>query len=215
MEEEVGRETRNIEFKAAYTTLRERGNGLFDLVGKYVCGFLNSTEGGTLYFGVDDSGKVRGSLCSRGEEDKVRQIIDQSIRTIEPSVFPTSYRVHFCPVMEETGYLSDNLQVLEIEVYPTKSQGRLYDFKGHIYMRRDGSLQGPLKGREVQEWIRTYMETVTAAEHAGEPVGKQLHVLNMLLAAEQDKNKVLMQQVAAEREKNEALTKQLERLSQY
>lgn len=52
------------------------------------------------------AGKVRGSLCSRGEEDKVRQIIDQSIRTIEPSVFPTSYRVHFCPVMEETGYLS-------------------------------------------------------------------------------------------------------------
>lgn len=52
-------------------------------------------------------------------------------------------------------YVTDNLQVLEIEVYPTKSQGRLYDFKGHIYMRRDGSLQGPLKGREVQEWIRT------------------------------------------------------------
>lgn len=64
-------------------------------------------------------------------------------------------------------------------------------------------------------WCVQYMETVTAAEHAGEPVAKQLHVLNMRLAAEQDKNKVLMQQVAAEREKNEALTKQLERLSQY
>ena len=35
-----------------------------------------------------------------------------------------------------------------------KRQKHLYDFRGNAFLRRDGSLQGPLKARQVQEWTR-------------------------------------------------------------
>ena len=52
----LGAETRNVEFKTGSgeyvkKTLREH-------VCKYVCGFLNSNEGGTLYVGVKDEGRL-------------------------------------------------------------------------------------------------------------------------------------------------------------
>ncbi|XP_076456879.1 uncharacterized protein LOC143291127 isoform X3 [Babylonia areolata] len=48
----IGRETRHSEFKQG-GRLKDRA-WLIDTVGKYVCGFLNSAEGGTLYIGVSD-----------------------------------------------------------------------------------------------------------------------------------------------------------------
>lgn len=51
----VGRETRHHEFKAGGMTYKDRG-WLQETVGKYICGFLNSGEGGTLYIGVNDAG---------------------------------------------------------------------------------------------------------------------------------------------------------------
>ena len=44
--------------------------------------------------------------------------------------------------------------MLEIEVKGVKRQKHLYDFRGNAFLRRDGSLQGPLKARQVQEWTR-------------------------------------------------------------
>lgn len=55
----LGNETRNMEFK--------RGGGQYmkkqlkDHVAKYVCCFLNAGEGGSLFIGVDDNGRL-GSL---------------------------------------------------------------------------------------------------------------------------------------------------------
>lgn len=51
----VGRESRHSEFKAGGMMQRERG-WLQETVGKYVCGFLNNGEGGTLFIGVNDKG---------------------------------------------------------------------------------------------------------------------------------------------------------------
>ena len=50
--------------------------------------------------------------------------------------------------------VSDMLCVLEVEVKEVKRLRHLYDFRGNAYVRRDGSLQGPLKARQVQEWTR-------------------------------------------------------------
>ena len=54
--ETVGRESRHSEFKQGGMAHKDR-TWLQDTVGKYVCGFLNSSEGGTLYIGVNDRGK--------------------------------------------------------------------------------------------------------------------------------------------------------------
>ena len=54
--ETVGRESRHSEFKQGGMAHKDR-TWLQETVGKYVCGFLNSSEGGTLYIGVNDRGK--------------------------------------------------------------------------------------------------------------------------------------------------------------
>jgi hypothetical protein len=46
----IGRQSRYVEFKA---NLHRKH--LQDKVGKYVCGFLNSGDGGTLYFGIEET----------------------------------------------------------------------------------------------------------------------------------------------------------------
>ena len=51
--------------------------------------------------------------------------------------------------------------VLEIEVKGVKHRKNLYDFRGNAFLRRDGSLQGPLKARQVQEWTRMVRLTIS------------------------------------------------------
>nr|KAG5688372.1 hypothetical protein BaRGS_010515 [Batillaria attramentaria] len=193
--EVVGRESRHSEFKAGGMTQKERG-WLQETVGKYVCGFLNSAEGGTLFVGVNDAGRVIGFPCSQALEDDYRLLIDEALKSIEPSIFPDRYRVRFVPVMEESGHLSDHLQVLEVQVHPTHSLKHLYDFRGHAYIRRDGSLQGPLKARHVQEWTRKQLER----EHYDSlQLRTELHEMTLQLDAERRKNKEMREKLEDQR----------------
>ncbi|XP_076456882.1 uncharacterized protein LOC143291127 isoform X4 [Babylonia areolata] len=152
----IGRETRHSEFKQG-GRLKDRA-WLIDTVGKYVCGFLNSAEGGTLYIGVSDKGVVTGISCPQSKEDDYRLLIDDALKGIDPPLFTHAYTVRFVPLMESSGHMSECLQVLEVEVKEIPSLDQLYVFRGNAYLRRDGSLQGPLKARQVQEWTRKRLE---------------------------------------------------------
>lgn len=52
-----------------------------------VIGFLNSKDGGNIYIGVDDNGKILG--LKNNIDLLQRQINDRIISNIEPSVFRT------------------------------------------------------------------------------------------------------------------------------
>lgn len=147
--EVIGRESRHMEFKEGASRPH-----LQDIVGKYVSGFLNSAEGGALYFGVNNEGEVKGIHCPRAKEDDFRLLIDGVIKKLNPPVFTDVYAIHFMPIMMNDGQLSGTLQVLMIEVKQTPNLLQLYDYNGDAYLRRDGSLQGPLKAVQVQEWIK-------------------------------------------------------------
>uniref|UniRef100_A0A8D0DKC3 Schlafen like 1 n=1 Tax=Salvator merianae TaxID=96440 RepID=A0A8D0DKC3_SALMN len=149
----IGSETRNVEFK--------RGSGeylsgtLKHHVRKYVCAFLNS-EGGSLFVGVEDNGLVRGVRCDHKDEDRVRLLIDSLLKGFKPQVFPTAYTLTFIPVIkaEDTGIF---LKVIRLSVHPSKQQGEplLYETdQGEVYLRREGSIQGPLTASAIQEWCR-------------------------------------------------------------
>ncbi len=56
---------------------------------KYLCAFLNS-GGGTLYFGVQDDGRVNGVELDRDGRDIVRLGADRACQFMEPSVLPRS-----------------------------------------------------------------------------------------------------------------------------
>uniref|UniRef100_A0A8C8VGY6 Schlafen like 1 n=1 Tax=Pelusios castaneus TaxID=367368 RepID=A0A8C8VGY6_9SAUR len=149
----MGSETRNVEFK--------RGGGeylsvtLKHHVRKYMCAFLNS-EGGSLFVGVEDSGFVHGVSCGHKEEDRVRLLVDSILKGFKPQVFPDAYTLTFIPVVkaEDTDIF---LKVIRLSVHLPRQQGErlLYETdQGEVYLRRDGSIQGPLSGSAIQEWCR-------------------------------------------------------------
>ncbi|CAC5418213.1 unnamed protein product [Mytilus coruscus] len=113
--ETLGNETRDKEFKAGGGDHYISKN-LKDHVSKYMCGFLNSSQRGTLYIGVKDNGTVVGIECDQHTEDNIRIKIDQTVKTIKPAIFPQNYRVDFIPIYHTGGTLKYNYKVLEITV---------------------------------------------------------------------------------------------------
>ncbi|XP_055512601.1 LOW QUALITY PROTEIN: schlafen-like protein 1 [Leucoraja erinacea] len=149
----MGSETRNVEFK--------RGGGeylnmtLKSHVRKYVCAFLNS-EGGSLFVGVNDDGTVCGVDCNHKDEDRVRLLIDSILKGFKPPLFPNSYSISFLPVIKDgdTGLF---LKVVRLSVHTPGKDGEILLYEtdqGEVYIRRDGSVQGPLSGSSIQEWCR-------------------------------------------------------------
>jgi len=181
--EVVGRETRHAEFKQGGHAHKDRA-WLQEMVGKYVCGFLNSGEGGVLYIGVNDKGEVLGISCHQGKEDNFRLLIDEALKSIEPPIFPDAYIIQFVPVMETSGRLSDSLRVLQVEVQGMPKLRSLYDFRGNAFLRRDGSLQGPLKARQVQELTRKLLER----ENSSSVLRSQLRVMQSELERERERS---------------------------
>ncbi|NXA43076.1 SLNL1 protein, partial [Eudromia elegans] len=149
----MGSETRNTEFK--------RGSGEYLLgtlkhhVRKYVCAFLNS-EGGSLFVGVEDTGFVHGVRCGHREEDRIRLLVDSILKGFKPQVFPDTYSLTFIPVVK-AGDPGTCLKVIRLSVRAPRAQAELLLYEtdqGEVYLRRDGSIQGPLSGSAIQEWCR-------------------------------------------------------------
>ncbi|XP_010223118.1 PREDICTED: schlafen-like protein 1, partial [Tinamus guttatus] len=149
----MGSETRNVEFK--------RGSGEYLLgtlkhhVRKYVCAFLNS-EGGSLFVGVEDTGFVHGVRCGHREEDRIRLLVDSILKGFKPQVFPDTYSLTFIPVVK-AGDPGTCLKVIRLSVRAPRAQAELLLYEtdqGEVYLRRDGSIQGPLSGSAIQEWCR-------------------------------------------------------------
>ncbi|XP_032103040.1 schlafen-like protein 1 [Sapajus apella] len=149
----LGSETRNMEFK--------RGSGEYlslafkHHVRRYVCAFLNS-EGGSLLVGVEDSGLVQGIRCGHRDEDRTRLLVDSILQGFKPQVFPDAYTLTFIPVIS-TSETSVPLKVIRLTVHTPKAQSepQLYQTdQGEVFLRRDGSIQGPLSVSAIQEWCR-------------------------------------------------------------
>ncbi|XP_047645489.1 LOW QUALITY PROTEIN: schlafen-like protein 1 [Phacochoerus africanus] len=149
----LGCETRNVEFK--------RGGGSYlsrafkHHLRRYVCAFLNG-EGGSLLVGVEDGGRVQGVRCSPRDEDRVRLLVDSVLQGFKPQVFPDAYRLEFIPVVG-TSATGAPLKVIRLSVQAPKAQAEplLYETdQGEVFLRRDGSIQGPLSVHAIQEWCR-------------------------------------------------------------
>eukprot|EP01105_Mastigella_eilhardi_P024126 TRINITY_DN6226_c0_g1_i1.p1 TRINITY_DN6226_c0_g1~~TRINITY_DN6226_c0_g1_i1.p1 ORF type:complete len:727 (-),score=155.98 TRINITY_DN6226_c0_g1_i1:73-2187(-) len=98
---------------------------------KYINAFLNS-EGGTIYFGVENDGCVSGVSLDRAERDACRLKLDNSLLVFQPQVDPDMWSMRFVPVVPPTGVQPvPDLFVIEITVrrgkgpiYFTNSQGK-------------------------------------------------------------------------------------------
>ncbi|KAJ7991444.1 hypothetical protein DPEC_G00283920 [Dallia pectoralis] len=149
----VGSETRNVEFK--------RGGGeylrsVFRVhLRRYACAFLNS-GGGSLLVGVDDDGVVRGVRCDHKQEDQARLLVDSTLKGFHPPLLPHSYTLAFIPVVRP-GPEGHNLKVLRLTLRPPSAltwSGPYQTNNGDVFLRRDGSVEGPLSAGAIQEWTR-------------------------------------------------------------
>jgi len=149
-------ENEEVEFKSMETTklpgnyvpdAQKKNNSLFvQHLEKYVTGFLNSSRGGTLYFGIRDDATVVGTVAEadrRKQQDQIRTAIDYAVsKCISPSVEPDFIKVTFINIYDEMfdGFLlSKTKMVVKIKV---ESSGKklLYATRDDTrYIRHSGS----------------------------------------------------------------------------
>ncbi|XP_044191977.1 schlafen-like protein 1 isoform X1 [Thunnus albacares] len=149
----IGNETRNIEFKVGGGSYMQ--HNFCQHVCVYASAFLNS-GGGSLVVGVNDSGMVRGLYFSHEEEDKTRLQVDRNVRLIHPPLLPHQYSLRFLPVVKP-GVEEHCLKVLclTFRAPPVFNEPTLYQTdQGKVYMRRDGSVEGPLANSVILEWSK-------------------------------------------------------------
>ncbi|XP_033112538.1 uncharacterized protein LOC117113336 [Anneissia japonica] len=171
--QQLGNETRKLEFKRGGGSYLK--NILKTDVGTYMSAFLNSS-GGTLLIGVDDEGFVQGISLDHKAEDKVRRDIDGVMRRIEPAVLPNIYSVSFIPVQDK---IQCNLKVIKITVGAVKTKMLYESPGGGVFIRRDGSIQGPLKTKDLQELCHMKLEEEFERKEAD--LKKQIKILECQL----------------------------------
>ncbi|GIQ85686.1 schlafen family protein [Kipferlia bialata] len=92
-------EDRVTEFKAVQISKRPI-DMMTKLCREYINAYLNS-NGGSIWFGIEDDGQVKGILCSRKDRDKIRLNIDAVVNGMAPQVDSALYRVDLIPVTED------------------------------------------------------------------------------------------------------------------
>uniref|UniRef100_A0A667ZU39 Schlafen AlbA-2 domain-containing protein n=1 Tax=Myripristis murdjan TaxID=586833 RepID=A0A667ZU39_9TELE len=123
-------------------------------VRRYTCAFLNS-EGGSLLVGVDNDGTICGVVISHIWEDHARQQVDSCLKMFKPPVFPHQYSLIFLPVVRP-GQDGRRLRVvcLTLQSPVANTEPILYQTDiEDIYIRRDGSVEGPLSVTTAMEWL--------------------------------------------------------------
>jgi len=94
--------------------------------------FLN-TDGGTIYFGIEDKGRILGIQLEREQKDDLRRRISVIIDRFEPKVAPELYELVFVKIL---GY--DSLYIFEIHV--KKGTASLYlTGRQNCFIRRDAT----------------------------------------------------------------------------
>jgi len=114
-------------------------NSWKDLTSKNVSAFLNS-EGGSLFFGINDDGIITGIEADRAKRDKVKLHFDSIIKAFQPAVDPKFYKFvpHPAHAPEDP---EKEMCVVEIQVH-SGAEDDIYFTGGsssQAFIRRDGS----------------------------------------------------------------------------
>ena len=64
---------------------------------KYINAFLNG-EGGTIYLGIENNGKVTGIPLTREQRDDIQKRISQNVGLSYPPVEPKLVSINFMPI---------------------------------------------------------------------------------------------------------------------
>lgn len=118
----------------------------------YATAFLNS-RGGSIYYGIDDDGRVTGFKAQRSELDELKKDMYSILETIEPKISGDNYLIRFHEVYLNEEELFPDMYVLEV-VVPNRSRLNevFFDHGSDVYLKLDG-IRKKLKGSEIVDFI--------------------------------------------------------------
>jgi hypothetical protein len=128
-------ENMQIEFKEV--TDQSITNSIKKNLAKNAVAFLN-TMGGAIFFGISDSGEVRGFMTDRGKRDEIANLAIKIISNITPRIPPETYSIKFIPIIEN-GQISNDLVCLCISFRANHKEQRYEDADGRIWFRQHGA----------------------------------------------------------------------------
>eukprot|EP01083_Nonionella_stella_P279273 950091_1 len=172
-------ESRTVEFKQVCPSYIFRNSA------KYVNAFLNS-EGGSIYFGIDDDGIIEGISLNRNQRDKIRCNLDHAFSRPPTPVDTSLYKMQFHNVYPENGTSNPYLDHCVFVIKVKKGNG-LYTTHDHkMWTRMDGSV------REFTARMRSERKRAAKRERIGhleqkirvlkETVRKQKSVISSTIA---------------------------------
>jgi len=94
---------------------------------KYICGFLNTGLGGTLYGGIMDNGSVKGFPLSKYQKLHVSLALHDMMSLFTPVVPTEAWSIHFVPVIE-TGATTYQKDLREVKDELWEKDHRLRDY---------------------------------------------------------------------------------------
>lgn len=123
-----------------------------DTVIKYIGGFLNS-KGGTLYFGINNDGVVKGTDVKEYEIQSFKKKLYEALKKFAPPIGEDEVKVNFAPVYKasktQAFSLMPNSYVVEIVIKkPTRNDLFFTNYK-ECFVKRSASIN-QLKTKEIK-----------------------------------------------------------------
>lgn len=158
-------ESRTVEYKEGQGNYRIAVLPLH--IQKYGSAFLNS-GGGSLCIGVHDDGTVVGVKLYSSDRERVSRVVRDEFRHFTPPVGADLFEIEFVPC-NKRDYFVIQIHVragLESEIYA--------DRQNSMYIRRDGSVQGPLWPREIRQIvISQYMKELGSSSGSNQSTDRE------------------------------------------
>ena len=115
-----------------------------------ICAFLNS-EGGSLFFGVDDKGKIVGTRLTQEQYDQFLQHINHDFHHMfHPTLDISIYAIQRHQVLNSKGFAITDTFVIEIKAIKPQSDETYFVKAGQNwtpFYRRDATVQKMLPGQ--------------------------------------------------------------------
>ena len=123
-----------------------------DTVIKYICGFLNS-KGGTLYFGINNDGVVKGTDLKEFEIQSFKKKLYEALKKFVPPIGEDEVKVNFAQIYKaaklQPTYVIPNSYIVEVIIKkPARNDLYFTNYK-ECFVKRSASIN-QLKTKEIK-----------------------------------------------------------------
>ncbi|WP_432664524.1 DNA methyltransferase [Wukongibacter baidiensis] len=123
---------------------------ILEEVGKYSVAFKNN-KGGSLFFGINDTGKIIGVKLSSKERDLTRREIEAKLKRTKPSLLPGEFDIEFHQIYDSERHEINELFIVELIIYVSIHREAFYKSQnGSYYIKAPAALR-KIKSEQICE----------------------------------------------------------------